>query len=143
MQSNPLVEELLGFSDELVQIAERAVADKTAAEAELTRLKGNEIELQKVAAAHVSEALDALTEASLLPASNREKIASMLETHEGALEVLTGVVFLAVAPSQGGTPVSPPMSKLASAETPDLRGQRRKAPNAELQIWADLAHSGF
>ena len=143
MEPTPLVQHLLGLSDELVQLAETAIAAKTAAEAALAKHQEADVLLQKVASDKVTIALDALAEASLLPAASREKIASMLSTHDGALEVLQGVVYLAVAPPDGGTPVSPTMSKQAAKEEPVSRVSRRKVSDADLADWTSLIRTGF
>jgi len=143
MNQDPVVTELLGFSQTLVQLAEDALSAKEAAETELTKLRDENVTLQKVASESVSTVLDELANASLLPPANREKVAALLSTHDGALEVLRGVVFIAASPPAGGTPVDPTMPKKASEDPPVLRTHRRQSSQADLADWAVVARNGF
>jgi hypothetical protein len=139
MDKDLVLAELVGLTDDLVSLAEEAVSAKEAAETALAKVQESAVTLQKVAAANVEDAVNTLSDASLLPAANRDKIATMLGTHDGALEVLKSVVFLAVAPPSGGTAIAPVTKQAAAVDS----RVSRKSQDPDLAIWAELAKTGF
>lgn len=144
MDPQKAIEELLELNGQLTTLAEEAVAAKEAAETELKQFKDTAVTLQKVASDKVGGVIDALAGAHMLPEVNRDKVASLLGTHEGALDVLRSVIHLTVSPEDGGTPVPNPAAvKTASVAGAGSRDPKVDSRTAELQLWADLARTGF
>jgi hypothetical protein len=133
------VSELIKFSEGALSLAEQAVRERDTAVSKVAALEQSkdQVTLMKVASTEkVDETLDVMAAGGLVPPTNRQKLAAMLATHEGALEVVSALVFQSFSPSIGGEPVAP-MAKAASVtgNSGDTGG--------ELAMFAKLARDGF
>lgn len=131
-----IVNNLIEFSDGALSLAEQAVRERDNAISKVATLEQNQVTLHKVASDKVEETLDIMATGGLVPTANRQKLASMLSTHEGALEVVGALVFQSISPSFGGEPVAP-MAKAAS-----VTGNSGDTGD-ELAMFARLAREGF
>lgn len=132
-----LVTNLFEFSEGALALAEQAVAQRDQATSKVAALEQNQITLQKVASVStIDKTLETMAAGGLVPPSNRQKLASLLATHEGALEVVNALVFQSFSPSIGGEPVAQTV-KTASAtgDSGDTGG--------EMAMFAKLARDGF
>ena len=134
--NSQIIDNLIQFSEGALSIAERAVQERDVAVNKTAALGNDQVTLQKVAASRVDETLETMTSANLVPAQNREKLASMLATHEGALSIVEALVYQSVSPASVGEPVAR-TTKVASAfgDSDDTGG--------ELAMFAKLVRDGF
>lgn len=128
--------ELIKFSEGVLALAEQASRERDEAVSKVAALEQGQVTLQKVASTQVAETLDVMTDAGLVALANREKMASMLGSHTGALEVVSALIFQSFSPSIGGEPV-PQTVKAArvAGDSGDTGG--------ELAMFAKLARDGF
>lgn len=132
-----LVTNLFQFSEGALALAEQAVSERDKATSKVAALEQNQITLQKVASVStIDNTLDVMAAGGLVPPSNRQKLASLLATHEGALEVVNALVFQSFSPSIGGEPVAQTVKAASAAgDSGDTGG--------EMAMFAKLARDGF
>ena len=134
--NSQIIDNLIQFSEGALSIAERAIQERDTAVNKAAALGNDQVMLQKVASTRIDETLDAMAAANFVPAQNREKLASMLATHEGALNIVEALVYQSISPASVGEPVARTMKVAgASGDSDDTGG--------ELAMFAKLVRDGF
>lgn len=132
--STEVIQQLVSLSEGALALADQTARERDSALSKIAQLE-NRVSLVKVASEdQVGTTLQSMEGAGLVPVANREKIAGLLATHEGALEVVNALVFQSFSPP-GGEPVRP-LEKAASV------GSSGES-DGELAMLVKLAREGF